>query len=170
LLGSEHPDVAQSLYDLARVLREEGKLADAEAQHREALAIRKKLPETQGQAVAESLADLARTLLMEKRFIAAETVARECLALREQRWPKDWETFEARSLLGRSLVGQLKPAEAEPLLLAGYRDMRDGAGNIPAWEKRRLHDALKALIEFYDGTGKPAEAAKWKQELPPSGA
>ena len=169
LLGNEHPDVAQSLYDLARVLRDEGKLTEAETQHREALAIRRKLPEGKGAATAESIADLARTLLLQKRFLEAETLSRECLALREKQLPDDWETFEARSLLGRGFAGQGKPAEAEPLLLAGYKGMKDRAEKIPAWEKRRLKDALKGLVEFYDSTGKADEAAKWKRDLSPGG-
>jgi tetratricopeptide (TPR) repeat protein len=162
--------VAQSLYDLARVLRDQGKLADAESQQRQALALRTKLLPSESPVVAESIADLARTLLLEQKFIEAESLARQCLALREQRLPNDWETFDARALLGRSFLGQMRPAEAEPLLLAGYQGMKDCAEKIPAWEKRRLRDALKYLIEFYDSTGKPDEAAKWKRELPPGSA
>ena len=32
--------------------------------------------------------------------------------------PDDWPTFNARSMLGGSLLGQKKDAEAEPLLLS----------------------------------------------------
>jgi len=169
LLGDEHLDVAQSLYDLARVLREEGKLADAESGQREALALRTKLAD-ESAAVAESMADLARTLLLEKKFTDAETMARKCLALRAQRLPNDWEIFEARTLVGRSLLGQMKQAEAEPLLLTGCQGMIDRREKIPAWEKRRLRDAVQSLVQFYDRAGKPDEAAKWKRKLPSAGA
>jgi hypothetical protein len=39
------------------------------------------------------------------------------------RQPDDWQRFRAESLLGASLAGQKKYAEAEPLLLEGYRGM-----------------------------------------------
>ncbi len=167
LLGDEHPEVAQSLYDLARVLREAGNLAEAEARQREALALRAKLPAGERAELAESMAELARTLLLEQRFAEAETLAHECLEVREKEQPNDWETFEARTLVGRSVLGQRRPAEAEPLMLAGCMGMKDRAGKVPPWEQWRLRDALQSLIQFYDNTGKADDAAKWRRELAP---
>ena len=37
--------------------------------------------------------------------------------------PDDWQRFRAASVLGESLAGQMKYAEAEPLLQEGYRGM-----------------------------------------------
>ena len=98
------------------------------------------------------------------KFAEAEASARECLAIREKRLPEGWEMFDARSLLGATLLGQKKYAEAEPLLLSGYSGMKDREERIPADEKRRLKEALQRLVELYDATGKPKEAAKWKQQ------
>ena len=50
----------------------------------------------------------------------AEPVLRECLEIREKSAPEDWTTFSTRSMLGGSLLGQKKYADAEPLLVAGY--------------------------------------------------
>ena len=47
-----------------------------------------------------------------------QALARECLALRQEQIPDDWRTLNARSMLGGSLLGQKKYADAEPLLLA----------------------------------------------------
>ena len=44
--------------------------------------------------------------------------------------PDDWRTFNARSLLGGSLLGQKKYAEAEPLLLSGYEGMKQREDKI----------------------------------------
>jgi tetratricopeptide (TPR) repeat protein len=164
LLGTEHPDVATSLNNLATVLEEQTKPGEAETLYREALAMRRKLLGAEHPYVAESLADLTRTLLLEGKLIEAEALARECLALREKRLPEGWETFDARSLLGATLLGQKKYAEAEPLLLSGYNGMKEREERIPAGEKRRLKEALRHLVELYEATGKPEEAAKWRQK------
>jgi serine/threonine protein kinase len=165
LLGSEHVYSADILNHLARTLQQEDKLPEAEILFREALAVRKKLLDSEHPDVTESLGDLARVLLLQERFIEAEALARECLAIREKRPSRDWETFEARSLLGGSLVGEKKYAEAEPLLLAGYKGMKERAEKIPARDKRRLNDVLRYLVRLYHATGKPEEAAKWEREL-----
>jgi len=165
LLGSEHLDVASSLYNLAGALREQRKLQDAEVLDREALAMGRKLLGSEDPGVADALADLTRTLLLEEKFSEAETLARLCLVLREKRLPHDWGTFEARSLLGSTLVGQKHYPEAEPLLLTGYQGMKQREDTIPAGEKRRLKDALQYLVQLYEATGLPEEAAKWRREL-----
>jgi hypothetical protein len=98
-------------------------------------------------------------------------VLRECLTLREKAEPEAWQTFNARSMLGRALLGQKKYAEAEPLLLTGYAGMREREAKIPPPGRVRLPEAAAGLIELYEMTGKPAEAEKWQAErarfLPP---
>ncbi len=170
LLGAEHLDVANSLFNLAGILREQCKLRDAEALNREALAMGAKLLGPEHPGVGDARADLARTLLLETNFAEAETVGRLCLALREKLLPNHWETFEARSLLGVSLAGQKKYAEAEPLLLSGYLGMKERQQKIPATEKRWVREALLQLVQFYDATGKAADATKWRLELTPPGS
>ena len=165
VLGSENPAVAGSLGLLAAVLRDEGRLAEAETLFREALAMDKKLLGSEHPDVAVWLAELTRTLLLEGKLIEAEALARECLAIREKRLPESWETFDARSLLGATLLEQKKYPEAEPLLLTGYSGMKEREERIPVPEKRRLKEALQRLVELYDAIGKPEEAAKWKREL-----
>ena len=54
----------------------------------------------------------------------------------KSRIPDDWLTFNARSLLGGSLLGQKKYAEAEPLLLSGYEGMKQREDKIPAAANR----------------------------------
>jgi hypothetical protein len=40
--------------------------------------------------------------------------------LREKQLPDDWRTFNSRSILGGTGLGQKKYADAEPFLLSGY--------------------------------------------------
>ena len=84
--------------------------------------------------------------------------------------PDDWTTFNARSLLGGSLVGQKKYAEAETVLVAGYEGLRERADQIPPQGKVRLHEALERLLQLYDEWGKPDEAAQWRAKDPLSPA
>jgi serine/threonine protein kinase/Tfp pilus assembly protein PilF len=163
-LGSQHPDVARSLSNLGGVLQAQGKLAEAETVFREALAMRRKLLGSEHPGVAILLGGLAEVLLAQGKFAEAEASARECLAVREKRVPESWEMFDARSLLGATLLGQKKYAEAEPLLTTAYKGMKEREDRIPADEKRRLKEALQRLVELYEATGKPEEAAKWRQK------
>jgi eukaryotic-like serine/threonine-protein kinase len=165
LLGREHPDVATSLEGVALVLQEQGKWTEAETLQREALAIMRKRLGSEHLDVAQLLADLTRTLLLEEKFIEAEALAREYFAIYEKRLSEDWQTFDVRSLLGATLLGQKKYTEAEPFLITGYQGMKQREDKTPAGAKRHLKEVLQHLVQLYDATGKPEEAAKWKQEL-----
>jgi eukaryotic-like serine/threonine-protein kinase len=111
------------------------------------------------------LAERARDLLVQGKFAEAEPVARECLALREKQVPDNWRTFNARSMLGGSLLGQKKYAEAEPLLLAGYEGMKQREDKIPVAGKVRLKETMQRLVQLYETTNRPDQAAEWKQKL-----
>ena len=105
------------------------------------------------------------TLLVEERFAEAEPLGRECLALREKIIPDDWRTFNARSMLGGSLLGQKKYAEAEPLLLSGYEGLKQREDKIPAAGSMRPQQALQRLVQLYEETNRPDQAAQWKKLL-----
>src|SRR5262249_9376209 len=66
---------------------------------------------------AGAMAQLGRNLIRQRKWIEAESVLRECLAIREKIQADDRDIFDTRSLLGASLLGQGRFAEAEPLLL-----------------------------------------------------
>jgi len=113
-----------------------------------------------------SLAQAVSALLDEGKFAEAELAGRECLALCEKQIPDNWLAFDARSLLGGSLLGQKKYAEAEPLLLSGYEGMMQREAGISAEGRRlRLTEALQRLVQLYEATDRPTQAAEWKQKL-----
>jgi serine/threonine protein kinase len=111
------------------------------------------------------LAVRAMALLDEGKFAEAEPVARECLELREEQIPDDWLTFNARSMLGGSLLGQKKYAEAEPLLLSGYEGLKKREDKIPPAGMIRPQEALQRLVQLYENTERSDQAARWKNEL-----
>ncbi|MBA4147674.1 MAG: tetratricopeptide repeat protein [Verrucomicrobia bacterium] len=114
---------------------------------------------------AASLAPLTHILLVAHKFIEAEPIARECLTIREDALPGNWLTFNARSMLGASLLGQEKYAEAEPLLLSGYEGMKQRESAIPAIGKIRIKEAIERLAQFYQATSHSDKAAEWKAKL-----
>jgi tetratricopeptide (TPR) repeat protein len=135
LLGNEHPDVATSLCNLARLLRTQHKSAEAETMLQEALATQRKLLGNDNPDVALSLEQLAGSLGDQGRLAEAEAPLRECLSIREKRLPDDWLTSAARSALGENLMARKQYAEAEPLLISGYNGLREREARIT--KKRR---------------------------------
>jgi hypothetical protein len=88
------------------------------------------------------------------------------VAISEKASPDDWEAFYARSLLGACLLGQKHYAEAEPLLEAGYKGMRQHDEEISRRNKPRdVELALTRLIQLCDETSQSAKAAAWRKAL-----
>ena len=112
-----------------------------------------------------SLAELAMDRLKEGNFVEAEGSARECLSIREIQIPDDWRTFNARSMLGGSLLGQKKYVEAEPLLLSGYEGMKQREVTIPPDGKVRLNETLQRLAQLCDATHRSEQAEEWRKKL-----
>jgi eukaryotic-like serine/threonine-protein kinase len=152
---------------LASTLCEEGKLPEAEGLFREVLANRVRYNGNESLFTAISMSGLATVLLREQKYAEAEPLARECLALREKLIPDDWRTFNTQSMLGGSLLGQKKYAEAEPLLLSGYEGLKQREDKIPAVDSMRLQQALQCLVQLYEETRRPDQAAQWKKLLGP---
>jgi serine/threonine protein kinase len=164
-LGAEHPYTLLSLGNLA--------IAYCDAKHgdkavplfAEYFERRRKRSKPNDPVLAASLAVAGDKLLSCDRSTEAEAYLRECLSIRESAQPDAWTTFNADALLGGALLGQKKYAEAEPLLLKGYEGMKQRESQIPKEAKGNLAEAAERLVALYDAWGKPAEAAKWRQEL-----
>jgi serine/threonine protein kinase/tetratricopeptide (TPR) repeat protein len=83
LLGEGHPDVADSVQDLAYLNLDMGEYGEAERLYREALHLHRALPDQESQ-VAEDLNGLAMVLYERGEFDAAEPLEREALQLRRE--------------------------------------------------------------------------------------
>ena len=112
----------------------------------------------------DDLAELGRNLLRQGKWGDAEATLRAGLAAREKSQPAAWSTHGLRSLLGGALLGRKRYADAEPLLLSGYRGMAAAAGTIPDAGRVRLNEAAGRLVDLYSATGDAAQAAKWRAE------
>ncbi len=164
-LPAGHPDILVSMRNLALAYGETGQGAKAAALLRGFITGQRKRFAKDDPRFANGLAAVSRNLLTWRQWEAAEEMLRECLAIRTKAEPNAWLTFNTRSALGGALLGQKKYAEAEPLLLAGYEGMKQREQTIPAAAKGRIREALERLVQLYEATGKPDEAAKWRKEL-----
>jgi tetratricopeptide (TPR) repeat protein len=75
--GSESRELANCLYDLALVVRDQGKPAEAEAMLREALAINRKMLRSGHPRVIWSLQELSKVLREQGKIEEADALLRE---------------------------------------------------------------------------------------------
>jgi eukaryotic-like serine/threonine-protein kinase len=111
-----------------------------------------------------SAADLTLAYVSQGKFTEAEPLAREVLVLNQKKQPDDWQRFRAESLLGASLAGQKKYAEAEPLLLEGYQGMLERKDRIAVPDRYHLDRAREWLVQLYRAVGQFAKAAEWSKK------
>ena len=106
-----------------------------------------------------SAADLALAYISQGKFAQAEPLAREALETDKKIQPDNWQRFRAASLLGQSLAGLKKHAEAKPLLVEGYQGMLVRKDRIDVTSQYHLKLAHQWLVQMH---GQPDEAAATK--------
>jgi tetratricopeptide (TPR) repeat protein len=163
-LGQTHADTLACRDRLAEDFEALGRWADAERLRRETLS-RREAGAPRGPSSAGDLIAVGRDLLMQARHHEAEAWLREGLALFGPGSAGDWEPYQAKSLLGGSLLGQGNYADAEKPLVEGYEGMRARAWRMPAPERSRLREAAERVIRLYEACGKLDQAAAWKAKL-----
>jgi eukaryotic-like serine/threonine-protein kinase len=164
VLGPEHPYTLGFLADLASMYQRRGEYALAEVYAAQALAGRRHALGSDQPDTMASAADLALAYQSQQKFAESETLAREALEFYRKKQPDDWHRFRAESLLGASLSGQKRYAEAGPLLLEGYQGMltRKERMAVPDWY--HLDRARQWIVELYRAWGNPMQAAEWRQK------
>jgi len=164
LLGPEHPNTLSTLSDIASMYQRQGKYAIAETYDVQTVAGRSHASGKEDPDTLAAEADLALDYQSQGKFAESERLAREVMEIEQKSQPDDWQRFRAESLLGASLAGQKKYAEAEPLLMEGYQGMvaRKGRIALPDWY--HLDRARGWIVELYEARGKPEKVARWKQK------
>jgi hypothetical protein len=66
-------------------------------------------------------------------------------------------------------MGQGKCAEAEPLLLAGYKGLKERESKARPDELPRIAEAGAKIVALYDAWGKKDQAAEWWARLASNG-
>jgi non-specific serine/threonine protein kinase/serine/threonine-protein kinase len=162
--GPGNPGTLDTLADFASMYQRQGKYALAETYAAQALAGRRHALGPEHPDTMASAADLALAYLSQGKFAESEPLAREAMRIDRKKQPDDWQGFFAESLLGASLAGQKKYAEAEPLLLEGYRGTLERKNRIEVPNWYYLDRAREWLVQLYQAWGKPGKAAEWKKK------
>ena len=159
--ASEISNIAAGPSDFVSMYQRQGKYALAERYAAQVLAGRRRAFGSNHPDTMASAADLALAYLSEGKVVEGEPLAREALEFHRKRQPDDWQRFRAESLLGASLAGQKKYAEAEPLLLEGYQGIVARKDRVAVPDRYHLDRAREWLIQLYKAWGKPDKAAEW---------
>jgi eukaryotic-like serine/threonine-protein kinase len=154
-LGSDHPDIAQTLDDLGQLARERTHYEEAIARHREALAMRRKLLQPDDPAVAESLSNLALALRERGQFDEAEPLVTEAIAIRRAKLgPDSTETLASLNVLGDIQSSRGKYVDAERT----YRAVLDARRRTLPSDHPRLAVSLNNVAGTLHRAGRLAEA------------
>jgi serine/threonine protein kinase/tetratricopeptide (TPR) repeat protein len=164
VLGQEHPDTLLSMNNLALLYVYEHKYETAEPIYIKVLELQRRvLPREHPRRLA-SMNDLAALYIRTRKYAAAEPLMREALNSYD-RSSNTWVRYNCQSLLGASLAGQRKYAEAESLLLSGYQGMLQRKTTIP-WDRRpALNYGAEWILQLYESWGKADKAAEWREKL-----
>jgi tetratricopeptide (TPR) repeat protein len=162
VLGVDHPTTLTGMYNLGFAYEQTGDWPKVEKLYRELLAGARRRLGNEHLTTASTLASLGAALVRQGKAREAEPLLRECLAIREKHLADSWLRFSTMSLLGGSLLTQKEYAAAQPLLLQGYRGMKERFTQIPAPARFRLDEARDRLVRLYEAWGKADEAHKWR--------
>ncbi|TWT93963.1 serine/threonine-protein kinase [Stieleria varia] len=114
-------------------------------------------------AAAQSM--YANALMNTGGYDEAESLLIECNQWRSQNDPDGYAYAYSRCLLGIVLSKQKRFEEAEPMLLAGVKDLQEAQVDRNLNINRRLRKSLAGLVAHYEDRGMLEEAEKWKAKL-----
>lgn len=155
VLGSDHPDVAMSLSNLAALYDHQGRYEEAKSLFKRALAIRERAPETDHLDMALILNNLAALYYHQSWYEEAEPLYERSLAIRVRVLGPDHPGV-ATSLnnLAALYDHQGRYAEAEPLLERALTIREQALG----LDHPDVAGSLNSLAGVYNNQGRYAEA------------
>lgn len=161
--GPGSRNTLNSLRYITSLYEEQGKYPQAEKYGTELLTLRRQNSGANTPATMDAAAELAKVFVEENKFGEAEPLAREAMQWNEKNRPQNWETSFSKCILGASLAGQKKFAEAEPLLLQGYEGMQARKQKMDPDGLPEIARANRWVAGLYKAWGKPDQASKWRQ-------
>lgn len=163
--GLDHPETLRTINTLAIAYRNAGRIAAAVAAFEDVLKRRQASPNANPVEVARTMIGLAASYRIAKEHTRQEQLLRKALEILDKVMPGAWIPGMVRSLIGEALLDQDKPAEAEPLLIQGYENMKQLMDQNPrSVPKEYIVEAVDRLVRLNETTRKPDQIAKWKQE------
>jgi CHAT domain-containing protein/Tfp pilus assembly protein PilF len=154
-LGPDHPDVGQSLNNLAALYRAQGRYAEAEPLYQRGLAIIEKALGPDHPRVGATLTNLARLFESQGRYAEAEPFYKRGLAVFEKALgPDHAEVGATLNNLAHLYWAQGRTAEAEPLFKRSLAVIEKALGP----DHPNVGTVLNSLAELYRAQGRYAEA------------
>jgi tetratricopeptide (TPR) repeat protein len=162
IYGESHPEIAQTLGNVAAFLMEVGDMEAAEEMVHRELELNLELLGPEHFRVADSYQALAEIAIDRGEYGVAETHARHAVEIYRKVYPggRHVKVSSGEGTLGYVYLMQGRTDEAERLLLASYEMME-------AVQDRTLYRmaALESLIELYEITDRPDQAAEYRARL-----
>jgi tetratricopeptide (TPR) repeat protein/predicted Ser/Thr protein kinase len=163
VLGPEHPMTVSSVIFLGILYQESNKLAEAESWLAKGLEAGRRVLGAGNGATRSGAESLGKIRVTQKRWGEAEALLRESLNSRDPEGPYSWQMSERRAELGLILMEQSRFAEAEPLLVSGYKGLVERRSVVPKGVS--LPQAGERIVQLYTAWGKPDRAAEWRKEV-----
>jgi tetratricopeptide (TPR) repeat protein len=164
VLGPSHPRTQETLSEMADMYQRQGRYREAERYATESLGGAQHTFGPEHPRTMNAANDLALAYQSEGKFAESEPLARHAVEIDRKKQPDDWERYRAESLLGASLAGQKKYAEAEPLLLEACQGMAARKFRMAVQDWYHLDRAHEWIVQLYQAWGKPEKAAEWRKQ------
>ena len=163
VLGDEHPDTLATTRNMAELKRSQGQAAEAEPLLTRVADIRHRALGAEHPNTIDTFRSLGALLVEQKKYAPAEARSRPALAAYERANSDAWQRYHTAAVLGASLAGQKRFAEAEPLLVSGHRGMVDRQSGAPNALRNELTAARESLVGMYQAWGKREQAEEWRR-------
>ena len=163
--GSEHPSTLAISRNLAVTQVSQGDLTPAEALLRKGLEVSRRVQGVEHPDTLKYSLELGTLLVRTGRSAEAESLLRSSIAGYEKSAADDWLLFSAKSLMGDALLRQHRFADAEPLILEGYRGLQQRAGTMQASRKADITAAGERILRLYVAWGQSDKASQWRLRL-----
>jgi non-specific serine/threonine protein kinase/serine/threonine-protein kinase len=109
----------------------------------------------------------AEKLLQDREFAKAEPLLRQAVDIYQKKQPGLTPLFAAQGLLGQSLLGQKKYAEAAELLKEAHAGLTKRQAERPSTTRVPvIREISQLLVRLYEDWGKPEEAERWRSGTP----
>lgn len=147
LFGEGHADTAWSCYNLAFVLINRKKFAEAEENIRKVLQQRGANLPAEHPVIGSCLLILGRILMAQGRFSEAEAAFLECLDLRRKTLPEDhWLIASTCSFLGECLIYLGETEKGKQMMIESSRIIKEKLGT----NHEQTRQAFERLQKFDD--------------------
>jgi eukaryotic-like serine/threonine-protein kinase len=163
--GDEGPETLTSMSGLAALYQAQKRYAEAESVWTKVLEVQRRTLGTKHPNTLDVLASLGEVEIQQEKYALAEPLVREALGNWESANPGSWKRYYGQALVGASLTGQKRFAEAEPLLLAGYQGLQERQTSIPAGTRRVVSEAGLRIAQLYRDWGQPEKARDWEEKV-----